>query len=456
MSKPSSTSGTKFAQDDSAGAKMDQVALRDHARGILDVIATDLDHAQSAAQQDEKSKGQAPHCCVATEAETARPVALRRRLRRQRGDRRIPRPARQRAAPVAATASALPPPTADDITRFNEAIDQAVAESLASFTELKERRNRLFEALLSSSPDLNYIVETDRRADLRQQGVRRRLPENPGRTGRRRFLRACASRSSAISKNSSPGRRQPQDLPRRNATRRPNSARTAPTNTCWCRCSTRPGAAKRSPAARATSPNARQSEERIRRSANHDFLTDLPNRSLFRERLEHEIKHSARTGLPLGLLFIDLDGFKEVNDRLGHAAGDQMLQQVAMRISACVRDTDTVARLGGDEFTVILTDVTAPSHIETIAAEIIDELRKPFALAAGAARISGSIGITIYPGDAPSPDELVRNADEAMYASKNAGRNRYQFFTLAMRGDRQCRRRARLSYNVAHSGSENA
>ena len=110
-----------------------------------------------------------------------------------------------------------------------------------------------------------------------------------------------------------------------------------------------------------------------------------------------------------------------------------MLQEVAHRINACVRDTDTVARLGGDEFTVILTDVTRPTHIDSIAAEILDELRKPFALAAGPATISCCIGITVYPGDASSPDELVRNADEAMYASKNAGRNRYTFFTLAMR-----------------------
>lgn len=177
----------------------------------------------------------------------------------------------------------------------------------------------------------------------------------------------------------------------------------------------------------------KESEDRIQRSANHDFLTDLPNRSLFRERLEHEVKHSARTGLPLGLLFIDLDLFKEVNDSLGHAAGDQMLQEVARRINACVRETDTVARLGGDEFTVILTDVTRPEHIENIAAEILEELRKPFALAAGEASISCSIGITLYPGHGASSDELVRNADEAMYASKNAGRNQYRFFTPAVR-----------------------
>jgi diguanylate cyclase (GGDEF)-like protein len=178
----------------------------------------------------------------------------------------------------------------------------------------------------------------------------------------------------------------------------------------------------------------KRSEEQVRRSANHDSLTDLPNRGLFRERLEHEVKHSARTGLPLALLFIDLDGFKEVNDRLGHAAGDQLLQQVAHRISSCVRDTDTVARLGGDEFTVILTDVTRPQHIHAIAEKILDELRKPFALAAGQASISGSIGITVFPGDGSTPDELVRNADEAMYAAKNAGRNRYRFFTAATQG----------------------
>jgi diguanylate cyclase (GGDEF)-like protein len=175
------------------------------------------------------------------------------------------------------------------------------------------------------------------------------------------------------------------------------------------------------------------SEERSARSARHDFLTDLPNRILFRERLEHEIKHSARTGLPLALMFIDLDLFKEVNDQMGHAAGDQMLKEVAWRLSACVRDTDTVARLGGDEFTVLLTDVTVPQHINDIAAEILGELRKPFVLDAGEAVISCSIGIAVCPDDASTPDDLVRNADQAMYASKNAGRNRYQFFTAAMR-----------------------
>jgi diguanylate cyclase (GGDEF)-like protein/PAS domain S-box-containing protein len=171
----------------------------------------------------------------------------------------------------------------------------------------------------------------------------------------------------------------------------------------------------------------KRSEAQIRRSANYDFLTDLPNRSLFHERLDHEIRHSMRTGLPLALLFIDLDGFKDVNDRLGHAAGDALLQEVARRISTCVRETDTVARLGGDEFIVLLTDVTRMPHIQAIAEEILREIRQPYVLVAGQASVSCSIGITVFPGDGTTPDELVRNADEAMYASKNAGRNQFHF-----------------------------
>jgi diguanylate cyclase (GGDEF)-like protein len=161
----------------------------------------------------------------------------------------------------------------------------------------------------------------------------------------------------------------------------------------------------------------------------------LPNRSLFLERLQHEIKHAARTGLPVGLLFIDLDDFKKVNDRLGHPAGDQLLQQVAMRISKCVRNTDTVARLGGDEFTVILTDVTNTTNIETIAAEIVDALCRPFTLTAGEATISASMGVALYPRDCNTPAGLVSKADEAMYASKNAGRNQYRLANIDIPDD---------------------
>jgi diguanylate cyclase (GGDEF)-like protein len=174
-------------------------------------------------------------------------------------------------------------------------------------------------------------------------------------------------------------------------------------------------------------------EEKCRREANYDSLTSLPNRNLFRDRLELEVKRVERSGTQLALLFIDLDGFKEVNDGLGHAAGDQLLISAAQRIHACVRSTDTVARLGGDEFTVILTEVNRISSVELLAQEIMAELARPFLIGQKEVKISGSIGITLCPHDGMSAEDLLRNADQAMYVSKNAGRNRFSFFTVSMR-----------------------
>ena len=422
----------EFAKAMPNAQKMSSIALRDHARGILNAITKDLEQAQSPAEQEEKSKGKAPHPLLVTEAELhgvsrfAEGFDVNETMAEFRA-------LRASVLRLWGKGASMPCADADDITRFNEAIDQAVAESLARFTEMKERRKRLFEALLSSSPDLNYLVETTGTLIYANQAFADVFKKTQGELAGADFFALCAPFVRDLDG-------QLRDVVTSGTTYRGEMHATMPSgedrtyeyllvpvfNPAGV-CEAVAGSAR-------DVTERKEAEERIRRTANHDFLTDLPNRSLFRERLEHEIKHSARTGLPLALLFIDLDGFKDVNDRLGHAAGDQMLQEVARRVSACVRDTDTVARLGGDEFTVLLTDVTSPPHIETIAGEILDELRRPFSLAAGEATISGSIGITIYPADATAPDELVRNADEAMYSCKNAGRNRYQFFTLAMRG----------------------
>ncbi|MET0857463.1 MAG: EAL domain-containing protein, partial [Telluria sp.] len=169
-------------------------------------------------------------------------------------------------------------------------------------------------------------------------------------------------------------------------------------------------------------------EEKSWHKANFDVLTGLPNRRLFRDRLEQDIRHAERTGVPIALMFVDLDHFKEVNDLRGHEAGDMLLYQSAQRISSCVRRTDTVARLGGDEFTVILTEVNDVAHVEVLAQEIVDELAKPFQILNDVVRISGSVGITLFPRDGRTPEELIRNADQAMYVSKTAGRNRFHFF----------------------------
>ncbi len=177
----------------------------------------------------------------------------------------------------------------------------------------------------------------------------------------------------------------------------------------------------------------KRQEEVIRTQANYDSLTGLPNRRLFLDRLDQEIKKAHRAGHVMALIFLDLDRFKEVNDTLGHAKGDTLLKQAAQRIGECVRETDTVARLGGDEFTLILPEFGERIHLERIAQNIIHALMQPFDLGDGDhAYISASLGITIYPVDALNLESLLKQADQAMYASKNEGRNRFSYFTSSM------------------------
>jgi diguanylate cyclase (GGDEF)-like protein/PAS domain S-box-containing protein len=170
-------------------------------------------------------------------------------------------------------------------------------------------------------------------------------------------------------------------------------------------------------------------EATIWKQANFDALTHLPNRQMFHDRLDHEARMSHRSGRPMGLMLIDLDRFKEVNDSLGHDTGDILLIEAARRITSCVRESDTVARLGGDEFTVILSELDNTESIEQIAKSIIDTLAEPFRLGPDDAFISASIGVTLYPQDTCELDVLFKNADQAMYAAKSAGRNRFSYFT---------------------------
>nr|WP_202419605.1 EAL domain-containing protein [Pseudoduganella guangdongensis] len=176
----------------------------------------------------------------------------------------------------------------------------------------------------------------------------------------------------------------------------------------------------------------KETEALIWQQANFDTLTQLPNRRMFLDRLQHDILKSRRDGTRIAILFIDLDHFKEVNDTLGHHQGDVLLVEAARRIGACVRQSDTVSRLGGDEFTVILPELAEVDRVEGIAQHIIDSLRMPFQLGQEQAFISASIGITIYPDDAGNMDDLLKHADQAMYAAKGAGRNRFSYFTPAL------------------------
>lgn len=176
----------------------------------------------------------------------------------------------------------------------------------------------------------------------------------------------------------------------------------------------------------------KKAEELIWKQANYDPLTGLPNRRMSHDRLVQETQKTHRSKLPLALLFIDLDKFKEVNDTLGHDVGDILLVEAAHRIGGCVRETDTVARLGGDEFTVILMELDDIRRVDMLAQNILHALAEPFQLGSEVVHLSASIGITLYPNDTTEAGELLKNADQAMYAAKNAGGNRFSYFTPSM------------------------
>ncbi len=197
----------------------------------------------------------------------------------------------------------------------------------------------------------------------------------------------------------------------------------------------------------------KNAEEKIWIEANYDALTKLPNRRLFYDRIEENMKKAKRGKESIALLFIDLDRFKEVNDTLGHDVGDQLLIQAATRIKASVRVYDTVARLGGDEFTVVLTDIHDSADVAHLAEKIIQYLSQPFVIHGVESYVSASIGIALYPDDASTVIELTKNADQAMYSAKDSGRQCFRFFTKTMQED--ATQRMRLANDMRHALKQN-
>ena len=174
---------------------------------------------------------------------------------------------------------------------------------------------------------------------------------------------------------------------------------------------------------------ARELSSRLARLALYDHLTGLPNRTLFADRLDRAIGLAKRTGDSFSLLYIDLDNFKEVNDRLGHQTGDQLLQIAADRLLGCIRESDTVSRQGGDEFLALLINCGDMNAGILCAQKIVDALSAPFLIDGQDLRLSATVGIAVYPFDAADPLSLIRAADTAMYRAKCAGRGRHERFS---------------------------
>ncbi|WP_237711193.1 EAL domain-containing protein [Oceanimonas sp. GK1] len=176
----------------------------------------------------------------------------------------------------------------------------------------------------------------------------------------------------------------------------------------------------------------RENEDKIRRLAYYDPLTGLPNRRLLEDRLDLAIRHANRSKQHLAVIFLDLDHFKQVNDTLGHAAGDELLLEVSRRIRTRLREDDTLARLGGDEFIVLLPELNEPDEASRVARRLIDAIAEPFQINNHQFRIGCSLGVSLYPDDANSAEQLLHHADAAMYQAKQEGRNDYRLFSRNM------------------------
>jgi diguanylate cyclase (GGDEF)-like protein len=173
-------------------------------------------------------------------------------------------------------------------------------------------------------------------------------------------------------------------------------------------------------------------EKHLEHQAYHDSLTGLPNRALFLDRIEQEIRHASREDSNLAILFLDLDNFKQINDSLGHSAGDTVLVSIAEKLKKALREIDTIARLGGDEFIILLSDFKRVEDINDIALKLFDAVQQPLAVNNNELFVTASIGISVFPDDGRSAEILLRNADTAMYRAKEKGRNAYEFYTEDM------------------------
>ncbi len=171
-----------------------------------------------------------------------------------------------------------------------------------------------------------------------------------------------------------------------------------------------------------------KSEKIIKFMATHDPLTSLPNRWLFNDRMNQEIAHAKRNQQKLGVIFLDLDHFKKVNDTLGHKAGDQLLKIIGQRLTSLLRKSDTVARISGDEFVILLPRMTTQLNATEIVQKILTTVSEPLTINEQAVQITSSIGIAIYPHDGEKANELIKNADSAMYYVKKHGRNNYHYY----------------------------
>lgn len=411
-----------------ASQKTNQLMLRDDVKCILQTIAADLALPESNQYQAEKAKGKHPKKNTSAATHGTERLASGFSLVAVMAEYRALRASVTRLWEDAHTNKHEPRTAFNDLIRFNEAIDQAISESVESYSNAKEYQTRVFDTILSTSPDLSYTFDPKGRFAYANRALIELLGLALDKIVGKNFFDFDFSSAAELQGQIT------QVITTKKQARVEISFKAAGAEDEFYDFSFVPVLTKRGrlEAIVGTARNVTErkaSEEKNWQKANYDLLTGLPNRRLFGDRLAQAVKHAERSNAPFALLFIDLDRFKEVNDTLGHEVGDLLLQHVANRLGSCVREADTVARLGGDEFTVILQDLLDAGHVEIVAAKILKELATPFQINDDTLHLSGSIGISLGLQDARTAELLIKNADQAMYVAKNEGRNRFSFFS---------------------------
>lgn len=410
------------------GQTMNKVALRDHIKLILETVAADLAQPQTERDATAKSRGlnePEPEDTAATEHGKER-LAFGFGLDAAVAEYRALRASVTRLWQKSLKDETIPATAVRDLIRFNEAIDQAITESVTSYAFEKEQLTRVFDTILSSSPDLSFTFDLKGRFAYANQAMVAKL----GRAMEEITGKLCADvglpGADVLQHNIESVIRSKKQV--RGEIRYEADDMVADVyDYIFAPVVDVSGEVEAVVGTARNVTDRKATEEHNWRSANYDSLTGLPNRRLFMDRLDIQLRHAARSKCLLALLFIDLDHFKEINDSLGHVAGDALLRLAAARIQSCVRSEDTVARLGGDEFTVILPDLGSLEHAKSVATVVRRELARPFDIAHPAPQVSGSIGVAFYPQDGLTVEELVKSADSAMYLAKQAGRDQFSF-----------------------------
>jgi len=406
--------------------------LRDHAKAMLLRISEDLEHHQSNIEQVQKSKGLA-HKISKQENPAALHGADRMEIGLDINDVIAEFRALRASVIKFFTDSDRKILVSDsyDLVRFNEAIDQALTESINRFVILTEIQRDHFNKLLSDTLDFNYILDLDGNITYMNKAMSASYEAPPSKilgtaiyNNRMPTKKVLKNIIQSIIKtgNTYQGELNYLDY----------SGKTRYSNYNLDPIFDRNKKIKAIAGVSHDITKEKETEAGIWDSANYDSLTGCPNKQMLLNKLDDAIKNSMRSEKILAVLFIDLDHFKDANDKFGHDYGDWLLKQTVERIKACVRTTDIVARLGGDEFAVVLIDIQNNVAAQMISEKILAQLRKPFQHQKNKINISASIGIILSSEDSNNPNTLLSNADKAMYVAKNTGRDRFHFFDLEL------------------------